>query len=95
MAAKNDKSTDQDDMRASATDKLLNAKFDALEKANQVKRGPGRPKKDDSSEKAKQLWHDAMMTTMASFQVKAPTQLDACSKIADEYVRLFNEKFKD
>lgn len=85
---------DQDDMRIDATNKLLNARFDALDKQNQPKRGPGRPKKPETDSGSAKIWHEAMMVIMSNYQVKSAAQLDICAKLAEDYLKLYNERFK-
>lgn len=65
---------------------LLNAKFNAKKKPGPK---PGFMRKND-----KEMWHDAMLCIMGNLQVKSPQGVQVCVPVADEYVRILNEKFK-
>lgn len=72
------------DIKSAETDAVLNQRF---------AKPRGRPPKKLPDEN-KQFWHDAMMVTLQALQVKSPDKVQQCTAIADEYIRILNERFK-
>lgn len=82
---------DAEQRRAQSTAIQLNERF-------AVKRSAGRPRKVEQVVQSAKvtddiLWREAMLVAMRNRDIKAPTQLRTCTEIADEYIKMFKERF--
>lgn len=81
---------DPDDRRGAETAAILAEKF----KPEKQKKSVGRPKKIISDEREKDMWHDAAIAAINTYDIKHPNNLNKAFDFADEYVRQARERME-
>ena len=84
--------TDTELRRAQTTSEQLNAQF--ADNKTVEKTADKTATKTVEGIKDSDLWREAMLAVMGAYQAKTPSTVRACIPAAEEYVKIFKERFK-